>query len=88
MAAREVIHFLFSAQLASCPLFPALLPPDPVSESPPRLTRDCGCPVRSDFDRIAIRVSEHFIQCWIAALPPQGTGRFKCKRHICTKQSS
>jgi hypothetical protein len=35
MAATEVIHFHFSAQLASLSLFPPPVPPEPVAESPP-----------------------------------------------------
>jgi hypothetical protein len=35
MAAKEVIHFSYSAQLASCSLFLTRIPPEPVSESPP-----------------------------------------------------
>jgi len=35
MAAREVIHFPFWAQLASRPLLAVRIPPDPVAESPP-----------------------------------------------------
>jgi hypothetical protein len=49
MAAKEVIHFPFCVQLASRSFFPAVLPPQPVSESPPELTRDCVCLVRSEF---------------------------------------
>jgi hypothetical protein len=36
MAAREVIHFPFGEQLASCPLSPTRIPPDP-AESPREL---------------------------------------------------
>jgi|ERR1035438_335343 hypothetical protein len=36
MAAKEVIHFPFGAQLSMRLLFPALLPPEPVAESPPQ----------------------------------------------------
>jgi hypothetical protein len=35
MAARDVIHFLFCAQLTSRSLFPALLPAESLPESPP-----------------------------------------------------
>jgi hypothetical protein len=35
MAAKDGIHFLISAQLASHSLFPALIPPESVVESPP-----------------------------------------------------
>jgi hypothetical protein len=35
MAANEVIFFLFWAQLSLRLAFPALLPPEPVAESPP-----------------------------------------------------
>ena len=35
MAAREVIHFPFRAQLSSRPMFLARIPPEPVAESPP-----------------------------------------------------
>jgi hypothetical protein len=35
MAAKEVIHFLFSAQLTSRSLFPVLVPPELDAESPP-----------------------------------------------------
>ena len=35
MAAKESIHFSFVVQLTPRSLFPFLLPPDPVSESPP-----------------------------------------------------
>jgi hypothetical protein len=34
MAAREVIYFPFGAQLSTRPQCPALLPPEPVAESP------------------------------------------------------
>jgi hypothetical protein len=34
MAAKEVIHFQFGAQLSMPLQFPALLPPEPVAESP------------------------------------------------------
>ncbi len=36
MAVKEVSHFLFEAQLSTRPQFPALLPPEPVAESPPQ----------------------------------------------------
>jgi hypothetical protein len=36
MAAREVIHFPSEAQLSTRPQFPALIPPEPVAESPPQ----------------------------------------------------
>ena len=36
MAAREVIFFLFWAQLSLRLAFPALPTPEPVAESPPR----------------------------------------------------
>ena len=35
MAAKEVIHFPFWAQLSERPVFPARLVPEPVSEPPP-----------------------------------------------------
>jgi hypothetical protein len=35
MAAKEVIHFPLRAQLSERLSFPALLPPEPVAESPP-----------------------------------------------------
>jgi hypothetical protein len=35
MAAKEVIYFPFSAQLTSRSLFPVLIPPELISESPP-----------------------------------------------------
>jgi hypothetical protein len=38
MAAREVIHFPFGAQLATRPQVPVLLPPEPVAESPPQIS--------------------------------------------------
>jgi hypothetical protein len=37
MAAEEVIHFPFWAQLFPCPNSPALFPPEPVAEPPPSL---------------------------------------------------
>ncbi len=35
MAATEVIYFPLWAQLAACPLFAALFPPEPVAQPPP-----------------------------------------------------
>ena len=35
MAAKEVIHFPFGAQLPTQLQFPALVPPEPVAKSPP-----------------------------------------------------
>ena len=35
MAVTELIHFSFVVQLAWRSFFPAFLPPEPVSESPP-----------------------------------------------------
>jgi hypothetical protein len=37
MAAEEVIHFLFRAQLSGRSNSPALFPPEPVAEPPPQL---------------------------------------------------
>ena len=37
MAAKEVIHFPFGAQLPTQPQFPVLVPPEPVAESPPQI---------------------------------------------------
>ena len=37
MAAKEVIHFPFGAQLSTHLQFPALVPPEPVAKSPPQV---------------------------------------------------
>jgi hypothetical protein len=64
MAAEEVIHFLFWAQLSPRPNSPTLPPPEPVAESPPelktwRMFTRCG----RISDRYAIRVSNRHSEC-------------------------
>jgi hypothetical protein len=46
MAAREVIHFPFGAQLSTRPKFPVLPLPEPVAESPPRNLRNVSGEMR------------------------------------------
>jgi len=36
MAAKEVIHFRFQAQLSAHSVFAARIPPEPVAQSPPK----------------------------------------------------
>jgi hypothetical protein len=65
MAAEEVIHFPFWAQLSTCPCSPALSPPEPVVESPPELkTGRIFVPSRATLSRSTIRVShQHSEHC-------------------------
>jgi hypothetical protein len=51
MAAQEVIHFLFWAQLSRCSNSPALSPPEPVAEPPPQPEDRANlCPLRLNSD--------------------------------------
>jgi hypothetical protein len=70
MPAKESIHFSLVAQLASSYLYPDLVRPDPVSESPP-LTKSAILSVGSGrtCDRPAIRVPQCFHQLQDSGVP-------------------
>ena len=80
MAAEEVIHFPFWAQLFRCPNYPALPPPDPVAEPPPELkTGRIFVPCCGTLSRSAIRVfnqlSEHPSETVIDRRNPKSSPR-------------